>query len=60
MWGEMWGCEESLCFSVSALCIHEMNHFKSLLHPVLASACNCGHSSIKSEKEQESERGENT
>lgn len=27
-----------------------MNHFKSLPHPVLASACNCGHSSIKSER----------
>lgn len=30
-----------------------MNHFKSLLHPVPASACNCGHSCIESKKEQE-------
>lgn len=32
-----------------------MNHFKSLPHPVLASACNCGHSSIKSKREGQTE-----
>lgn len=32
-----------------------MNHFKSLPHPVLASACNCGHSSIKNKREEPTE-----
>lgn len=33
-----------------------MNHFESPLHPVLASACNCGHSSIKKQERSEQEK----
>lgn len=40
-------CSGNPCFSASALCIPWINHLKPLLHPVLASLCDCRHSCVK-------------
>lgn len=45
--GMQQACSGNPCFSMSALCIPWINHLKSLLHPVLASLCDCRHSCVK-------------